>query len=237
MLDVRSNYYYCGLKMAATLAWSDEARTEHEIDNSDKDYYLDEEYDSHDNDYVGGTENIPTLDVDVEVEVDEVVLNLSDKDTCSDDSDNGQTVEECKKGKLKATRINTFQQSHFSGRWHLGGGRSGEEWVEDASVDDGIRECFGELVGVVGFGEGIDECFGEGWGVVTFGEVIEECFEVDRGVEGFGDGTFGGEGVLFSGGGGGRVFFNKEMNGTPPMARGPTSLCKSGEGSHSSRNP
>ncbi|KAI3736171.1 hypothetical protein L6452_15705 [Arctium lappa] len=62
--------------------WSDEARIEHEIDNSDKDYYLDEE-----DDYVEGIEIIPTLDVNVEVEVDEVALNLSDKDTCSDDSD------------------------------------------------------------------------------------------------------------------------------------------------------
>ncbi|KAI3701501.1 hypothetical protein L6452_26628 [Arctium lappa] len=87
--------------------WSDEARTEHEIDNSDKDYYLDEEYDSHDNDYVGGTENIPTLDVDVEVEVDEVVLNLSDKDTCSDDSDHDLIMD---KRLRNAKRENLKQQ-------------------------------------------------------------------------------------------------------------------------------
>ncbi|KAI3729045.1 hypothetical protein L6452_17692 [Arctium lappa] len=87
--------------------WSDEAMTEHEIDNSDKDYYLDEEYDSLDNDYVGGTENIPTLDVDVEVEVDEVALNFSDKDTCSDDSDHDLIMD---KRLRNARRENLKQQ-------------------------------------------------------------------------------------------------------------------------------
>ncbi|KAI3680650.1 hypothetical protein L6452_35423 [Arctium lappa] len=59
--------------------WGDEAMTENEVDS------LDEDDDSLDCDYVGGTEIIPIVDVDVEV--DEVALNLSDKDTCSDDSD------------------------------------------------------------------------------------------------------------------------------------------------------
>ncbi|KAI3734756.1 hypothetical protein L6452_14234 [Arctium lappa] len=58
--------------------WGDEAMTENEVDN------LDEDDDSLDSDYVRGTETIPIVDVDVEV--DEVALNLSDKDTCSDAS-------------------------------------------------------------------------------------------------------------------------------------------------------
>ncbi|KAI3715480.1 hypothetical protein L6452_22463 [Arctium lappa] len=61
--------------------WGDEAMTENEVDISN------DEDDSLDSDYIGGTKIFPIVDVDVEVEVDEVALNLSDKDTCSDDSD------------------------------------------------------------------------------------------------------------------------------------------------------
>ncbi|KAI3770541.1 hypothetical protein L6452_01677 [Arctium lappa] len=97
-------------------------------------------------------------------------------------------------------------------------------------LTNGISDIGQEIAGDKNRGLGIWE-----WGIRRggSGEGVGECFGVERGVEGFGEGNFFGVGVFFGEGGG--VFFEEKVDVTPAMARVPTSLCKDGEGSRSSR--